>query len=191
MGAVRARRRAAGRAAMSPPARSTSAGSARASSTRLGVKSFQALTAPMLIDSYALENAVIESGVTEEMMEGLDELGVAGLGVLADGSAPADRASTRPILGPADWRGISFGTSEVERPGRGDPSARRRCRCEIFGQQRAGRPSITARSRDLSSDSRCTTDPAAGRLALPTWPPTCTSGPRWMSCSRTRTSATR
>jgi TRAP-type transport system periplasmic protein len=30
----------------------------------IGVKSFQALTAPMLVDSYALENAVIESGLT-------------------------------------------------------------------------------------------------------------------------------
>ena len=35
----------------------------------------------MLIDSYALEEAVIESGVTEEMMQGLDKLGVVGLGV--------------------------------------------------------------------------------------------------------------
>ena len=65
----------------------------------LDVKSFQALTAPMLIDSYALESAVIESGITEQMMEGLDELGVAGLGVLADGlrrPIGVDRAHPRP-----------------------------------------------------------------------------------------------
>ena len=75
----------------------------------LGVKSFQALTAPMLVDSYALEHAVIESGITEEMMQRLDELGVVGLGVLPDGLRKPIGV-TRPILGPADWRGIAFGT---------------------------------------------------------------------------------
>ena len=75
----------------------------------MGVKSFQALTAPMLVDSYALQNAVIESGITEEMMQGLDDVGVAGLGVVADGlRKPIGVAG--PILGPADWRGITFGT---------------------------------------------------------------------------------
>jgi len=75
----------------------------------LGVRSFEALTAPMLIDSYALQGTVIESGVTDDMMGGLDELGVVGLGVLADGlRRPIGVAA--PILGPADWRGIRFGT---------------------------------------------------------------------------------
>ncbi len=75
----------------------------------LDVKSFQALTAPMLVDSYALENAVIESGITEQMMEGLDGLGVTGLGVLPDGLRKPIGV-TGPILGPADWEGITFGT---------------------------------------------------------------------------------
>ena len=75
----------------------------------LGVKSFQALTAPMLIDSYALENAVIESGVTEDMMEGLDELGVQGLAVLAD-ALRRPVSVDAPILAPADWKGTRFGT---------------------------------------------------------------------------------
>jgi TRAP-type transport system periplasmic protein len=75
----------------------------------MGVRSFQALTAPMLIDSYALESAVIESGITEQMMEGLDELGVAGLGVLPDGLRKPIGV-TGPIPGPADWQGITFGT---------------------------------------------------------------------------------
>ena len=75
----------------------------------LGAKHFQALTAPMLIESYALENAVIKSGITEEMMEGLDELGVIGLGVLPDGLRKPIGV-TGPILGPPDWRGITFGT---------------------------------------------------------------------------------
>jgi TRAP-type transport system periplasmic protein len=75
----------------------------------MGIKSFQALTAPMLVDSYALENAVIESGVTEQMMQELDDVGVVGLGVLGDGLRKPVGV-TAPILGPADWRGITFGT---------------------------------------------------------------------------------
>ena len=75
----------------------------------LDVKSFQALTAPMLIDSYALESAVIDRGITEEMMRGLDGLGVAGLGVLPDGLRRPTGVSG-PIVSPADWQGITFGT---------------------------------------------------------------------------------
>ena len=75
----------------------------------LGVESFEALTAPMLVDSYALENAVIESGMTQEMMNSLGELDVAGLGVLPDGLRKPIGV-TGPVLGPADWRGLSFGT---------------------------------------------------------------------------------
>ena len=37
----------------------------------LGVDSFQALTAPMLIDSYPLERAVIGSGIPTQMMRSL------------------------------------------------------------------------------------------------------------------------
>jgi TRAP-type transport system periplasmic protein len=100
----------------------------------LGIASFQALTAPMLIDSYALENAVIESGVTNDMMEGLDELGVLGLAVLADGLRRPISVDA-PVLGPADWKGISFGTLKSEgqveaiRALGGDP-------VEVFGPHR-------------------------------------------------------
>jgi TRAP-type C4-dicarboxylate transport system substrate-binding protein len=75
----------------------------------LGVKSFQALTAPMLVDSYSLENAVIEHGITEQMMNELDELDVVGLAVLPDGLRKPVGV-TAPILGPSDWQGIAFGT---------------------------------------------------------------------------------
>jgi TRAP-type transport system periplasmic protein len=75
----------------------------------MDVESFQALSAPMLIDSYALESAVIESGITDQMMQGLDDVGVAALGVLPDGLR-RPIGVTGPILGPADWRGLTFGT---------------------------------------------------------------------------------
>jgi TRAP-type transport system periplasmic protein len=100
----------------------------------LGVKSFQALTAPMLIDSYALENAVMESGMTEDMMKGLDELDGHGLAVLAD-ALRRPMGVDAPILAPADWKGTSFGTlksdGQVEAIAAlgGDP-------VEIFGTHR-------------------------------------------------------
>ena len=73
----------------------------------LGVDSFQALTAPMLIDSYPLERAVVDSGIPAQMMRSLDKLNVTGLGVLADGLRKPI-AVRKPLLGPADWRGITF-----------------------------------------------------------------------------------
>ena len=100
----------------------------------LGVKSFRALTAPMLIDSYALENAVTESGITDDMMKGLDELEAHGLAVLAD-ALRRPMGVDAPILAPADWKGTSFGTlksdGQVEAIGAlgGDP-------VEIFGPHR-------------------------------------------------------
>ena len=73
----------------------------------LGVRSFQALTAPMLIDSYALERAVISSDMPPQMMRALNKLGVTGLGVLA-GGLRKPIALRRPLLRPADWRGTRF-----------------------------------------------------------------------------------
>ena len=73
----------------------------------LGVNSFQALTAPMLIDSYPLERAVIDSDIPAQMMRSLGRLDVTGLGVLADGLRKPI-AVENPLLGPNDWRGITF-----------------------------------------------------------------------------------
>ena len=79
----------------------------------MGVTSFQALQAPMLIDSYALQRAVIQGDLPREMLHGLDRAGVAGLGVLGGGlSKPI--AVKQPLLGSADWRGITFGTYKSE-----------------------------------------------------------------------------
>ena len=75
----------------------------------LGVRSFQALTAPMLIDSFPLQQAVIGSGIPRQMMTGLDRLRVTGLAVLADGLRKPI-AVARPLLGPRDWSGITFAT---------------------------------------------------------------------------------
>src|SRR5207244_352022 len=75
----------------------------------LNVKSFQALTAPILIDDYPLEKAVIASDIPAQMLEELDSsaLGVTGLAVFGDGLRKPV-AVTRPLLGPGDWQGATF-----------------------------------------------------------------------------------
>ena len=75
----------------------------------VGTRSWQALSAPLLIDSYPLENAVLRSGMPGRMLAGLPKIGVAGVGVLGERLRLPFRAH-RPLLAPADWRGASFGT---------------------------------------------------------------------------------
>lgn len=81
----------------------------------MGVNSFQALQAPLLIDSYALEDAVIRSDLPGVMLQGLGGLGVTGLAVLADGLRKPV-TSKKPLVTLGDWRGTGFGTfaSEVQ-----------------------------------------------------------------------------
>jgi TRAP-type C4-dicarboxylate transport system substrate-binding protein len=81
----------------------------------MGVTSLRALTAPMLIDSHPLEDAVINSELPRQMLAGLTPAGVTGLAIVAGGLlVPA--GVKRPILSPGDWHGITFGTrgSRVE-----------------------------------------------------------------------------
>jgi TRAP-type C4-dicarboxylate transport system substrate-binding protein len=73
----------------------------------LGVTSFRALSAPMLIDSYPLLKAVIASEIAGDMLAGLDRAGVSGIAVLA-GGLRKPIAVERPLLSPADFDGITF-----------------------------------------------------------------------------------
>jgi TRAP-type C4-dicarboxylate transport system substrate-binding protein len=74
----------------------------------MGVDAFQALTAPMLIDSYPLADAVIRSDLPGEMLPSLHALDVGGLAIMMAGIR-RPIAVAKPLLGPADWRGIAFG----------------------------------------------------------------------------------
>ena len=80
---------------------------------RLGVKNFQALLAPLLVDSYELEGEVFESGLPTTMLEGVEELGVTGIGVLP---GPIRRllGVSHPFLRPADFDGQVIGGAENE-----------------------------------------------------------------------------
>jgi TRAP-type transport system periplasmic protein len=79
----------------------------------LGVTSLQALQAPMLIDSYALERAVVASEIPGQMQQSLSKVGVRGLGILADGLRQPI-AVKHPLLGVGDWRGITFGSAKSQ-----------------------------------------------------------------------------
>jgi TRAP-type C4-dicarboxylate transport system substrate-binding protein len=76
----------------------------------MGVPDFRALSAPMLIDSYPLENAVLHSAMPGRMLAGLASAHVTGLGVLGEGLR-LPIGVQRPLLAPADWHGVSFGTT--------------------------------------------------------------------------------
>lgn len=70
----------------------------------LGVRSFRALHAPMLIDSYPLEAAVLRTDLPATMLAGLDGHGVVGLALLADNLRYP--AAKRPLRDPEDFRGL-------------------------------------------------------------------------------------
>ncbi len=75
----------------------------------LGLRSFQALTAPMLIDSHAVQRAVFDHGIPDRMLAALGDPSLVGLAVLA-GGLRKPIAVNGPLLEPADWRGIRFQT---------------------------------------------------------------------------------
>jgi TRAP-type C4-dicarboxylate transport system substrate-binding protein len=71
---------------------------------RLGVTSFQALLAPMLVDSYDLETSVFQDGIPAQMLAGVDAAGVVGVGVLP-GPMRKVMGIAKPFLTPADFAG--------------------------------------------------------------------------------------
>lgn len=75
----------------------------------MGVSNFEALSAPMLIDNYHLENAALQAALSGQMLAGVKSLGVTGLGLFGDGLR-LPISVRRALLAPTDWRGISFGT---------------------------------------------------------------------------------
>jgi TRAP-type C4-dicarboxylate transport system substrate-binding protein len=75
----------------------------------MGNDTFRALLSPMLVDSYHLQGAILRSDIAHEMLDGLTKNGVVGLAMLA-GSLLKPVGVEAPLLGPDDWRGITFGT---------------------------------------------------------------------------------
>ena len=79
----------------------------------VGVAAFDALHAPLLIDSYALERRALQSPLVREMLGGLKPLGVVGLGILP-GPLRKPLGVSR-LVGPADYAGktLAFQRSRV------------------------------------------------------------------------------
>jgi TRAP-type C4-dicarboxylate transport system substrate-binding protein len=77
----------------------------------VGVSSFRALGAPLLIDSYALQAQVLESSMIPEMLRGLRPLGLVGIGVLP-GQLPRPLGVSRPLLGRSDFAGARIGLQQ-------------------------------------------------------------------------------
>jgi TRAP-type C4-dicarboxylate transport system substrate-binding protein len=79
----------------------------------VGVDSFQALVAPLLIDNPTLERRVLESDLATKMLAGTGKLGLVGLAVL-----PTDLRKplgvTRPLVTVEDYRGARMGVGEGE-----------------------------------------------------------------------------
>ena len=77
--------------------------------SELGVADFDALVAPMVLDSMAGQRAVLDSEVPGRMLQGLEPIGVTGLAVVG---GPFRRPITAgpPLRRPADFDGVRFYT---------------------------------------------------------------------------------
>jgi TRAP-type C4-dicarboxylate transport system substrate-binding protein len=74
----------------------------------VGVTDFQALTAPVLVDSIALERTVLASPLADEMLAGLTRAGVVGVAVLP-GERRRPFGQRRRFVAPSEYRGAVFG----------------------------------------------------------------------------------
>jgi TRAP-type transport system periplasmic protein len=77
----------------------------------IGVNSFQALVAPLLVDSYPLETQVLRSDIPTSMLKGLEPVGLTGLVVLP-GPLRKPLGLTRPLVSAGDYRGARIGNRE-------------------------------------------------------------------------------
>jgi TRAP-type C4-dicarboxylate transport system substrate-binding protein len=74
-----------------------------------GIGGLQAIEAPMTINSYAAEKALVTGPAAKTVLAQLDGTTVVGLG-LAVGPLRRPFAATSPLLAPADWKGVRFRT---------------------------------------------------------------------------------
>src|SRR5215218_4845511 len=74
-----------------------------------GIHGLEAFEAPMVITTYAAEKALVSSDVATQALAALDQSGVVGLG-LTVGALRRPFAAKSALVGPEDWKGISFRT---------------------------------------------------------------------------------
>jgi len=83
----------------------------------LGVKVFQALLAPFLVDSLVLERRVLESPLAAPLLERVEPAGVVGVALLP-GPLRRPFGHSQRLIGPTDYAGRTIGVvpGEVETP---------------------------------------------------------------------------
>jgi TRAP-type C4-dicarboxylate transport system substrate-binding protein len=77
----------------------------------VGDTRFDALHAPFLIDSYELEEKVLQGPIPLRMLRSLSPLGLIGLGVLP-GPMRKPLAVSRALVAPSEFRGLKIGITE-------------------------------------------------------------------------------
>jgi TRAP-type C4-dicarboxylate transport system substrate-binding protein len=77
----------------------------------VGVMSLRALHAPLLIDSYAAQERVLQSPLVGEMLAGLEPTGLVGLGVLP-GPMRKPLGISKPLVAPGDYDGLTIGVQQ-------------------------------------------------------------------------------
>jgi TRAP-type transport system periplasmic protein len=77
----------------------------------LDVHSFDALIAPLVVDSHELEREVLASELPGQMLDGVAPLGLTGLGILP-GPMRKPVGVSRPLLAPADYQQARIGISD-------------------------------------------------------------------------------
>jgi TRAP-type C4-dicarboxylate transport system substrate-binding protein len=77
----------------------------------VGVMSLRALHAPLLIDSYAVQERVVQSPLVGEMLAGLEPIGLVGLGVLP-GPLRKPLGISKPLVAPANYTGLRIGVQQ-------------------------------------------------------------------------------
>jgi TRAP-type C4-dicarboxylate transport system substrate-binding protein len=77
----------------------------------VGVMSLRALHAPLLIDSYAGQERVVQSPLVGEMLAGLEPIGLVGLGVLP-GALRKPLGISKPLVAPDDYAGLTIGVQQ-------------------------------------------------------------------------------
>lgn len=75
----------------------------------LGDTDFQAMLAPLLIDSQDLQGKVFDAGIPDEMLAGVDKIGVVGVGVLP-GPLRRPMSKADPFTSPDTFQGKVVGT---------------------------------------------------------------------------------
>jgi TRAP-type transport system periplasmic protein len=77
----------------------------------VGVQSLRALHAPLLINSYALEERVLEDPIAKTMLRGVAAAGVEPLGILP-GPMRKPLGISKPLVAPGDYRGLTIGVGQ-------------------------------------------------------------------------------